>query len=387
MNRSGFLSDLHLTKIGASHPLSSRNKPLQLDLKCVNSESMNGSQTARTVYNGTARSTTSNFFVPFVNERDGLGRLLNTSGRVESKMTPKAQDSSGNFIANPKGYQILDNYTVKISDRNKRNLNNILNVDSSELIEVCNRSEKLPNLHGFFAHTQSPKENDGSDSCRNHTQFKLKLSASQKNMVTMRRPVLDQRTPNKPKERLSNSNLKPDPTFLSQSREELNQLKSKNNSRYPNLGYYDTSRLEAIKPKRKNVIFSKTKLNRSELEQNDDYSITNILGNVTERSNKNFKVSGLDFTRQTSRDTKDNYWNKRNLEKKNIDTKNIDDIERDFQFHKDLKKKYDLHKIPYPHGAKLNPNSIPLEPNKLYEVARSYKRMYKLIQGGPLIHK
>jgi len=143
-------------------------------------------------------------------------------------MTPKAQDSSVNFLASPKGYQILDNYTVKISDRSKRNLNNILNMDSSELIEVCNPSETLPNLHGFFAHTQpSPKENSGSESCRNHTQFKLKLSASQKNMVTMRRPVLNQRTPNKPKERLSNSNLKPDPTFISQSREELNQLKSK----------------------------------------------------------------------------------------------------------------------------------------------------------------
>jgi len=213
-------------------------------------------------------------------------------------------------------------------------------MDSSQLIEVCNPSETLPNLHGFFAHTQqSPTENSGSESCRNHTQFKLKLSASQKNMVTMRRPVLNQRTPNKPKERLSNSNLKPDPTFISQSREELNQLKSKNNSGNPNLGYYDTSRLEAIKPKQRNVIFTKTKLNRTELSQEDDYSITNLLGNVTERRKKNFKVPGLDFTRQTSRDTKDNYWNKRNLEKKNIETKNIDDIERDFQFHKELKKK------------------------------------------------
>ena len=104
-------------------------------------------------------------------------------------------------------------------------MNNILNMDS-ELVEVCDISQApATHLNSFFA---SPRqEKSGAQTCRNHMQFKLNISASQKNMIQKKQSLLDSRIKNNPRERLSSSRLRPDPSFLSQSREEIEQLKAR----------------------------------------------------------------------------------------------------------------------------------------------------------------
>lgn len=107
------------------------------------------------------------------------------------------------------------------------------------------------------------------------------------------------------------------------------------------MGYYDT-KLNVIKPKLRNVLFGKAESSRGEPVQKEESLVS--LSQASERS-RLIKIPGIDFTRQTSRDAKDNYWNKINSDKKVVDTKTLDEIEKDFQFTKQIKKKYDLHKI------------------------------------------